>query len=77
MDYDEMSEEEFGELVEAGVARGLANPMPRDLNEQVKDVIEPQTINGGIKHGDVMDCIHVAWPVILDYLREHPELLAE
>lgn len=50
----------------------LDEPMPRDLREQVEDLIEPHTINMYLKHRDVMDCIKVAFPVIRDYLRAHP-----
>jgi hypothetical protein len=49
--------------------------MPPELRGQVEDLIEPHTMNMGIDHGDVMDCIKVAYPVIRDWLREHPGFL--
>ena len=49
--------------------------MPAELRGLVEDLIEPHTINMGIDHGDVMSCIRVAWPVIRDWLREHPGFL--
>lgn len=58
---------------EAAVQRGLDNPMPPELREAVADGIEPETINLYLKHGDVMGCIDIAYPLIRDYLREHPE----
>lgn len=53
---------------EARLQRALDDPMPPDLVRLVADYIEPQTINAGIKHGEVMTCIRVAYPVIRDYL---------
>ena len=60
---------------EAGLRRSLDEPMPAELRGLVEDLIEPHTINMGIDHGDVMSCIRVAWPVIRDWLREHPGFL--
>jgi hypothetical protein len=56
---------------EQTVQLGLDNPMPKELRQQIEDWIEPQTINMGIKHGDVMDCVRIAFPLIRDYLAEH------
>jgi hypothetical protein len=47
--------------------------MPRALSDQVADLIEPHTMNMYLKHGDVMECIDVAFPAIRDWLREHPD----
>lgn len=46
--------------------------MPPGLKDEVADVIEPHTMNMEIKHGDVMTCIAVAFPVIRDWFRDHP-----
>lgn len=56
--------------------RSLDEPMPRELRDQLADLIEPHTLNMYLKHGDVMTCINVAFPVIRDWLREHPEAAA-
>jgi hypothetical protein len=55
--------------------RALDEPMPSELQTQIADLIEPHTINMYLKHRDVMDCIDVAYPVIRDWLREHPGFL--
>jgi len=47
--------------------------MPHDLSNQIADLIEPHTVNMYLKHRDVMTCINVVFPVICDYLREHPQ----
>ena len=57
---------------EASLQRSLDEPMPRELRESIAGLIEPHTINMYLKHGDVMACIGVAFPVIRDWLREHP-----
>lgn len=72
-DYLELSEGERERLLEAGIQRALAEPIPAELRDVIKDTIEPHTINMQIKHRDVMECIRVAFPVIRDWLREHPE----
>jgi hypothetical protein len=72
-DYLYLSEEEQSRIVEAGIQRGLDEPMPPELNRLIRDLIEPHTINMRIKHGDVMDCMSVAFPVIREWLREHPD----
>ena len=59
--------------MDASLERAMAEPMPAELDAQIQDLIEPHTINMYLKHRDVMDCIDVAFPVIRDYLREHPE----
>lgn len=61
---------------EASLERAIAEPMPRELRDDLADLIEPHTINMYLKHRDVMDCIDVAWPAIRDWLREHPGDLA-
>lgn len=58
---------------EAALLHALTNPMPRELSRAVADVIEPQTLNAGVDHGEVMSCIDVAYPLIRDFLRDHPE----
>jgi hypothetical protein len=57
---------------EASLQRALDEPMPPVLRGQVEDLIEPHTMNMELKYGDVMTCIRVAWPVIRDWLRDHP-----
>lgn len=56
---------------QAALQRSLDEPMPGDLGAQVGALIEPQTMNAGIPHDEVMICIEIAFPVIRDYLREH------
>jgi hypothetical protein len=53
----------------------LDTPMPRDLNRAIAGEIEPHTMNVEIDHGEVMTAVKIAYPLILDYLREHPEVL--
>lgn len=62
---------------EAAMERMLANPMPRELSQAVADEIEPHTLNAAIKHREVMIAVEIAYPLIRDYLRDHPEALAE
>jgi hypothetical protein len=64
---------EQGAAIEANLGRYQAAPMPPELNELVKDLIVPHTMNMELKHGDVMECIHVAFPVIRDWLHAHPD----
>lgn len=59
--------------MDASLERAMAEPIPRELSEIIANLIEPHTINMYLKHRDVMRCIVVAFPVIRDYLREHPE----
>lgn len=61
------------ESMDASLQRAMDEPMPRELRDQIADLIEPHTLNMYLKHRDVMDCIDVAFPVIRDYQREHPE----
>lgn len=56
------------EHIETTLGRALADPMPRELHRQIADLIEPHTINMELKHGDVMLCIKVAFPVIRDWI---------
>jgi hypothetical protein len=60
---------------EAAMERMLANPMPRELSQQVAAEIEPHTLNADLKHGEVMLAVKIAYPLIRDFLREHPESL--
>lgn len=53
---------------EVSLKRALDEPMPRELRDRIADLIEPHTLNMYLKHGDVMTCIAVAFPVIRDYL---------
>lgn len=53
---------------DAALRRSLDEPMPRDLTRQIADLIEPQTMNAQIPHGEVMTCIQIAFPAIRDYL---------
>jgi hypothetical protein len=52
------------EVIELAVRLALDNPMPRELDEQIANWIEPETLNCGLKHRDVMTCIHIAYPLI-------------
>jgi hypothetical protein len=61
---------------EKSLQRALDEPMPPGLKNRLASLIEPHTINMYLDHGDVMDCIDVAFPVIRDYLRKHPAALA-
>lgn len=56
--------------------RALADKMPAELDRLISQYIEPQTMNHGLKHGEVMGAIFVAWPEIRDWVRDHPEVLA-
>jgi len=58
---------------EASLRRALDEPMPRELRDRLADLIEPHTMNMYLKHGDVMTCIAVAFPVIRDYLADHAQ----
>jgi hypothetical protein len=73
MTENDTDSEEFGATLERNLEHALANPMPRELKQQLMTLIEPHTINMYLKHGDVMECIDVAYPAIRDYLREHGE----
>lgn len=61
-------DDDMEQALETALQRALDEPMPRDLREQIADLIEPHTINSSIKHGDVMEAIDIAFPVIRDYL---------
>lgn len=56
---------------ERDLARASAEPMPDGLKKQIEDLIEPHTVNLQLKHRDVMRCIRVAYPHILDYLHDN------
>lgn len=51
------------------------NPLPRDLEDAIGLWIEPHTMNVQAEHADVMEAIELAYPLIRDYLRAHPEEL--
>jgi hypothetical protein len=55
---------------ERSLQRANDEPMPRELRDQVADLIEPHALNMHLKHRDVMMCIGVAFPVIRDYLAQ-------
>lgn len=77
VEYDDEDEDEDAveERLEAAFQRALDEPMPDELRSLIADAIEPQTQNAMIDHGEVTTCIKIAYPLILDYLREHPEEL--
>jgi hypothetical protein len=50
-----------------------ANPMPDALKKQIGNWIEPQTMSTYMDHGDAMDCVEIAFPLIRAWLAEHPE----
>lgn len=66
--YLDMSDDEQYAVIEASTQRSLDNPMPPELRQMVSDAIEPHTINAGIKHGEVMHCVAVVYPIIRDHL---------
>jgi hypothetical protein len=68
-----LTDEQRDEEREVSLQRALDEPMPRDLNQRIMDLIEPHTMNTGADHDDTMTCIQVAFPVIRDYLRSHPD----
>ncbi len=70
----DMTEDEHARL-EVAMERMLANPMPPDLRTAVADEIEPHTLNAYLKHAEVMTAVKIAYPLIRDYLRDHPEVL--
>lgn len=53
---------------ERAMQRYLDNPLPRELRQQIAAGIEPITINRGFDHGEAMDLIGIAYPLIRDYL---------
>jgi hypothetical protein len=55
------------------LTRAMAEPIPAELRAEIVNLIEPHTMNMYLDHGDTMTCIEVAFPVIRDYLRAHPE----
>lgn len=73
-DYDDDLTPEQIQSMDASLRRALDEPMPRELKGAIADLIEPHTLNMYLKHRDVMECIDVAFPVIRDYLRDHPEV---
>ncbi|MFD3594385.1 hypothetical protein ACFWU5_16800 [Nocardia sp. NPDC058640] len=56
--------------LEASLQRALDEPMPTELKKTIAALIEPHTMDMYLKHGDVMTCIRVAFPVIRDWLAE-------
>lgn len=70
-----LSEEQL-RLHDVTLIRAMAEPMPPVLRMALAHLIEPHTMNMYLDHGDTMTCIEVAWPVIRDYLGNHPELLS-
>lgn len=75
--YRDETEEDRDERGERSMRRYNNWPMPVELHQIIADEIEPHTMNMGHDHGDTMICVEVAWPFILDYLAEHPEILQE
>lgn len=57
-------------VIEKVVQLSLDNPMPPELSNQIANWIEPETLNCASDHGDVMGCIHIAYPLIKAYLEE-------
>lgn len=62
-----MEPEEY-EALNRALQRALDNPIPHELGRLIADEIEPFTMNAGIKHGEVMSAINIAYPLIRDYL---------
>jgi hypothetical protein len=62
--------------IEADDRRTIDDPWPRELRDQIAGHIEAHTINMYLKHRDVMECIEYAYPLIRDWLRDHPDDLA-
>lgn len=70
-----MTDEEHARRV-AAMDRAAACPIPVDLSREVSAVIESHTMNVELDHGETMTAIEIAYPVIVDWLRAHPEALA-
>ena len=68
----DMTDEEHDRR-EVALQRALDNPMPSDLEEAVSNEIVPHCMNAYLKHGEVMIAVEIAYPLIRDYLRAHPE----
>jgi len=64
---------DLGDAVERVLRHALDNPMPDELRQAVAEQIEPYTINAYLDHGDVMDCIKIAYPLIRDYLAQQEQ----
>jgi hypothetical protein len=71
-----MMTEEERRQAEERLERALDDRMPAELDRLVSKYIVPATMNAGLKHGEVMGVIFVAWPEIRDWVRDHPEVLA-
>jgi hypothetical protein len=50
----------------AALQRALDTPIPSELKQRLADEIEPHTMNAGIKHGEVMIAVQIAYPLIVD-----------
>jgi hypothetical protein len=51
----------------------VRDQMPEDLCDLVAGMIEPTTMACYVDHGDVMDCIGIAYPLIRHYILSHME----
>ena len=67
--------DEERERREVAMQRALDNPMPSALEEAVSDEIVPHCMNAYLKHREVMLAVEIAYPLIRDFLRDHPEEL--
>lgn len=61
------------ERLEAAQERAEEKPLPLELETRIGLWIEPHTMNVEAEHADVMEAIELAYPLIVDWLREHPE----
>lgn len=63
------------ERLEEAQERSELKPLPGELETRIGLWIEPHTMNVQAEHADVMEAIELAYPLICDYLRNHPEEL--
>ncbi len=68
MDY-----EDYRSAREANLRRALEEPMPPELKARINALVVPTAVGMQIRHEAAMECIDVSFPVIRDWLREHPE----
>lgn len=61
------------ERLEEAQQRAEECPLPGELEKLIALWIEPHTMNVQAEHADVMEAIEMAYPLIRDYLRAHPE----
>jgi hypothetical protein len=50
----------------------MNNPLPEGLREQIGNWIEPVAMRCEVEHEAVMDCIEVAFPLIVAWMEARP-----